>query len=74
MEHHYPRGFKEMIVINAPPITAMGLQILKPIMSQDTKTALKVFDNNKKVWMAYLDERISRDQRTVRYGGTRPDS
>lgn len=61
-----------MVLYLAPPVTAVGLKVMKPIMSAETKAALKIFDGNKKVWNAYLDERIDRSQRTARYGGTRP--
>lgn len=56
----------------ATPIIANGLRVMMPLMSDETKDALKIFDGNKKLWSAYLDERIDRSERTARYGGTRP--
>lgn len=73
MEFYYPRFVKEVIMINAPRVTAIGLNAMKPVMSQETKRSLRLFDTNKEVWMKYLDERIDRSQRYPRYGGTKKD-
>lgn len=73
MELYYPRIVREVIIVNAPSVAAIGINAVKPILSQASQRALKIFDSNKSVWMQYLDERIDRSQRPTRYGGTRAD-
>lgn len=69
MEAHYPRCLNRIVVINAPRISSIAMNVLRPFMSSGTKGTMKVFGQNKEKWMTFLDERIERDQRTVRYGG-----
>lgn len=71
MEAHYPKFLKEIVIINAPGISQIAINVLRPFMSSETKETMKVFNNYRKTWMDYLDERVERDQRNERYGGTR---
>ncbi|CAL8079969.1 unnamed protein product [Orchesella dallaii] len=71
MESHYPGFWEEIVVVGAPAGSRIGLEAVRPVMSPQTREILKIFDMNKKQWSAYLDERISPDQRTARYGGTK---
>ncbi|ODM79005.1 SEC14-like protein 2 [Orchesella cincta] len=71
METHYPGFWEEIIVVGAPAGSRIGLEAVRPVMSPQTREILKIFDMNKRQWGSYLDERISPDQRTTRYGGTK---
>ncbi|ODM93764.1 SEC14-like protein 2 [Orchesella cincta] len=72
LENHYAGWMDEMIAIDAPSAVQVILEILRPFLSKSTRDALHIFSPNRTKWMAYLDERISRDERRPLYGGTKP--
>lgn len=55
----------------APPVFQMVLNTVTSKMSEDSRHVIKMLGTNKNYWMAYLDERIDRDQRYINYGGTK---
>ncbi len=54
-----------------PQAVNIILEILKPALSKYTREAITILPPNKRKWMAYLDERISRSERRQAYGGTK---
>ncbi len=66
------RLLKGLYFLNlAPPMFQMVLNTVTSKMSEDSKHVIKMLGQNKGHWMAYLDERIDRDQRYTNYGGTK---
>jgi len=72
MESYYPQFTQEIIFINAPSIVQVPFNVLRSFVNADTRDQLKILGSNKEQWMKYLDERVDRNQRTQRYGGTKP--
>jgi len=70
-ETHYPGFLDEVIVVESPATVNVVLDLIRPILSQETKNALHIFGHNREKWMTYLDGKISRDQRRAAYGGTK---
>ncbi|CAL8079980.1 unnamed protein product [Orchesella dallaii] len=70
-ESYYPQFVKDTVIINAPTLIQVPLNAVKPFMGRETREQLHVFGTNKEQWMSFLDERIDRNQRTARYGGTK---
>ncbi len=60
------------LFILGPPTVQVTLNILKPALSKQTREALTFLPQDRRVWMKYLDERISRSERRAVYGGTKP--
>ncbi len=55
----------------APPIFRLVLDGVGGIMSTEVRHALKLFGNDKGMWMTYLDKKIERNQRYQNFGGTK---
>ncbi|CAL8148526.1 unnamed protein product [Orchesella dallaii] len=72
IENYYPEWIDEFIIIQSAPPVEIVLNAVRPIFSKRTSEAMKVFGHNKKVWMAHLDNKISRSERRKDYGGTKP--
>jgi hypothetical protein len=73
METYYPGYTKHFIIINAPRIAVPVVELLKPVMSRQTRNAFQVFTANKKEWGPVLKKIIPPDQVRANLGGTRPE-
>ncbi len=60
-----------ILFLLAPQAFDMVLNVVRPLFSSATQNAVKVFDSNKRVWMRYLVHEISRNQRSIEFGGTK---
>jgi len=60
-----------VLKIKAPQIFEVVLNLIRPIMSQQTRDALKIYGNNKAEWEAVLYKDIKRDELPSTYGGTK---
>ncbi|ODM88858.1 SEC14-like protein 4 [Orchesella cincta] len=74
METYYPNFIDEIIVVNSPSFGVAVVNTIKSFMSPQTRNLIKIFDHNKNLWIKYLDARIDRNQRPLRYGGTRTEN
>ncbi|CAL8069526.1 unnamed protein product [Orchesella dallaii] len=72
LENHYPGWIDELIAVDAPTSVQVIINILQPFLSKSSRESLRIFNSNRVKWMAYLDSKISRDERTSLYGGTKP--
>ncbi|ODM89050.1 SEC14-like protein 2 [Orchesella cincta] len=72
IENYYPEILDELIVIDAPPTIQIVLEAIKPFITRSNREAIKVLSSNRSKWMAYLDNKISREERRREYGGTKP--
>lgn len=72
-ESHFPSTAHTIIAINSPETFNLLLRLLKPSIPASSRETVKILGTNKQQWMSYLDERISPDQRTKEYGGTKKD-
>ncbi|CAL8098282.1 unnamed protein product [Orchesella dallaii] len=72
IESYYPQVLDEIIIFDAPPTIQVVLEVIRPFFSRYTSEAIKIFGPNRSRWMAYLDEKISREERRSPYGGTKP--
>lgn len=57
----------------ASPVYDIVLNLIRPLFSPASRKAIKIFNDDKNVWMKYLDKKISRDQRRIEFGGTLKD-
>ncbi|ODM90084.1 SEC14-like protein 2 [Orchesella cincta] len=72
IENYYPEVLDELIIIEATPAIQVVLEAIRPFLTRSNREAIKVFGTNKAKWMPYLDNKISKEERRERYGGTRP--
>jgi hypothetical protein len=70
-ETYYPGVLKHIVCINVPRIALPILEILKPVLSESTLKALKIFGPDKVEWSKYLHSIIPPDQLPYRFGGTK---
>ncbi len=59
------------MTINTPQVFEVVLNLIRPIMSPQTREALKVYNNVKDEWEPVVYADIKRDQLVKEYGGTR---
>ncbi len=71
IENNYAGWCDELIVVDAPPTISVVLDAVKPFLSRQTREAMTIFGMNKKKWQPYIEQRISKDQLTSKYGGTK---
>ncbi|CAL8083733.1 unnamed protein product [Orchesella dallaii] len=72
IQNYYPEWTDEFIIIDSPPAVQIILNAIRPFLSRNTRNIIKVFGHNRKNWMTYLDNKISRSERRKEYGGTKP--
>lgn len=72
IETNYVGWLDELIVVDAPPTISVVLDAVRPFLSKQTREAFSIFGMNKKKWQPYIDQRISKDQLSHKYGGTKP--
>jgi len=70
-EKHYPGSVDKMMLLNTPQVFEVVLNLIRPVMSQQTRDALKVYTNNKDEWEHIVFADIKRDQLVKQYGGTK---
>jgi len=70
-ENHFPGSCDKIILLNTPQVFEIVLNLIRPIMSQQTRDALKVYNNNREEWDPILFADIDRDQLVKEYGGTK---
>jgi len=69
-EANYPETLRYCIVINAPKIFPIAWNLVKPFLSEDTKTKIFI---EKGDWKKKVLERIDASELPVHWGGTRTD-
>ena len=62
LESNYPGVTKKAYIVNAPKIAKVMLATIKPFLSADSASRIKIFDSNKAHWRAALAEQIDPDQ------------
>ncbi|CAL8083736.1 unnamed protein product [Orchesella dallaii] len=72
VENYYPEWIDEFIIVDSSPAVQIILNVIRPFFSRNTRNAIKVFGHNRKNWMTYLDNKISRSERRKEYGGIKP--
>jgi len=70
-ENHFPGSADKILLLNTPQVFEIVLNIIRPVMSQQTRDALKVYNNNKEEWEPIVFNDIGRDQLVKEYGGTK---
>ncbi|OXA64787.1 SEC14-like protein 2 [Folsomia candida] len=70
-DKYYPYGTHKVIVINAPRVFEVVLNIVKPLMSKDRRDAIFVFGTNEAEWKADLLSNIPENELTPNFGGTK---
>jgi len=74
LENYYPGYVKHLIGINTPRIFTPLLELLKPLLSEQTSKALKVYGINKAEWYpAVIGKIVQPDQVRAAFGGTKPE-
>ncbi|CAL8079998.1 unnamed protein product [Orchesella dallaii] len=61
-EKYLPACTEDILMINSPTPVYMLINIIRPVLSEHTSRALKIFGQNKRVWKPYLDARIDPDK------------
>jgi len=74
MESYYPGYTKHIIVVNAPRIAASLIELLKPVVSPETRNILQIYGSNKNEWIPVLRKLVPQDQVRANLGGTKPDN
>lgn len=59
------------MLLNTPQVFEVILNLIRPIMSPQTREALKVYNNNRDEWDHIVFSDIGRDQLVKEYGGTK---
>jgi len=70
-EQRYPGSCDKILLLNTPSVFEIVLNLIRPIMSAQTREALKVYNNNREEWDHILFSDIRRDQLVKEYGGTK---
>ncbi|CAL8079995.1 unnamed protein product [Orchesella dallaii] len=73
-ERFLPGFVEQVIVINAPTSIHVFLNVIRPVLSEHTNRALKIFGQNKNVWKPYLDARFDPNKLPEGFGGNILDS
>ena len=59
------------MLLNTPQVFEVVLNLIRPVISPQTREALKVYGNNKEEWDSIVYADITRDQLPKEYGGTK---
>jgi len=70
-ENHFPGSADKIMLLNTPEVFEVVLNLIRPIMSEQTREALKVYNNNKAEWDPIVFKDIKRDQLVKEYGGSK---
>jgi len=70
-ELYYPAYVRNFNFINTPRIWEQVAKVLLPLISPITKSVIQVYGYNKREWQEELLKRISPDQLTSQFGGTK---
>ncbi|PKK16578.1 hypothetical protein A306_00000411 [Columba livia] len=69
-EENYPESLKRLFIIKAPKIFPVAYNLVKPLLSEDTRKKVVVLGSN---WKEVLQQYIDPAQIPVEYGGTLTD-
>ncbi|NXY82281.1 S14L2 protein, partial [Alcedo cyanopectus] len=69
-EENYPESLKRLFVVKAPKIFPVAYNLVKHLLSEDTRKKVVVLGSN---WKEVLQKYIAPDQIPVEYGGTLTD-
>jgi len=70
-EHHYPGSSDKIMLLNTPETFEVVLNLMRPLMSEQTQEALKIYSNNRNEWEHIVFADIKKDQLVKEYGGTK---
>jgi len=70
-DSYYPQLAKEMILINTPRVFQALFDIVTPVLTDYTRSTLKVFGFDRDEWGAYLNKAISQENPPKFLGGTK---
>jgi hypothetical protein len=62
LEAHYPSTATKIYIVNAPKVIKVLLSAVKPFLSTDSASRVKIFGTNMEQWEAVLLEHIEPDQ------------
>ncbi|CAL8085636.1 unnamed protein product [Orchesella dallaii] len=68
-ENHYPGFANNMVLFNTPAIFELVLRVIRPLMSQVSRDALKVYGQDKAQWSKALLKIADKSQLRPEYGG-----
>ncbi|KFQ34504.1 SEC14-like 2, partial [Merops nubicus] len=69
-EENYPETLKHLFIVKAPRIFPVAYNLVKHLLSEDTRKKVEVLGSN---WKEVLQKYIDPDQIPVEYGGTLTD-
>ncbi|NXI51588.1 S14L2 protein, partial [Chloroceryle aenea] len=69
-EENYPESLKRLFIVKAPKIFPVAYNLVKHLLSEDTRKKVVVLGSN---WKEVLQKYIDPDQLPVEYGGTLTD-
>ncbi|ELU04161.1 hypothetical protein CAPTEDRAFT_187622 [Capitella teleta] len=70
LEANYPETVRAIYVINTPTLFNVAYNLLKPFLSEHTKTKIKVCGKDPQDWLKTLQTNIALDQIPAFWGGT----
>jgi hypothetical protein len=70
-EKYYPGVLVHDLWINTPRIALPIIEILSPLMSEESLKTFRAFGTNREEWSAFLRKIIPADQLTYQFGGTK---
>ena len=70
-ESNWPLRCGGVVVLNAPGLVKILYNIIKPLLSEMTRSVFEIYGHNREEWEQVLKDRIPLEDIPVCYGGVR---